>query len=148
MNKLFEQFTEDIKGKFTEAFAKEDFTDFMQKTKAAADSGNFKVIISTPAVDRQGDSVDQNLWDLNNYLNNPVVLWGHDYFSLPIGIATSIEKQIVENQVVLVAEGKFAPAEANPFAQQVRALYEAGMVRATSVGFIPASMRMDGQGEK
>ena len=42
MNKLFEQFTNDIKGKFSEAFAKEDFANFMQKTKAAADSGNFR----------------------------------------------------------------------------------------------------------
>ncbi len=48
----------------------------------------------------------------------------------------------------LVAEGKFAPAEANPFAQQVRALYDAGIVRATSVGYIPAGARMDGMSDK
>jgi len=148
MNKLFEQFTEEAKAKFAAAFATDEFASFIQKTKAATESGTFRVIISTPATDRQGDSVDQNLWDLGNYLSNPVVLWGHDYFSLPIGIATSIEKQMVAGQPVLVAEGKFAPAEANPFAQQVRALYDAGIVRATSVGFIPASARMDGQSEK
>ena len=148
MNKLFEQFTNEAKAKFSAVFATEEFANFIQKTKAATDSGTFRVIISTPAIDRQGESVDQNLWDLSNYLGNPVVLWAHDYYSLPIGIATNIEKQIIDNQAVLVAEGKFAPAEANPFAQQVRALYESGIVRATSVGFIPSSARMDGLSEK
>src|SRR5947209_7507434 len=128
MKNLFEQFTDEAKATFSAAIATEPFIDFIEKTKAATDSGTFRVIISTPAVDRQGDSVDQNLWDLNNYNNNPVVLWAHDYSSLPIGIATSIEKQIVNGQPVLVAEGKFAPAEANPFAQQVRTLYESGIV--------------------
>ena len=103
---------------------------------------------STQDMDRQGDAVDQNLWDLTNYLNNPVVLWAHDYSSLPIGMATNIEKQTVAGQTVLVAEGKFAPAEANPFAQQVRTLYDAGIVRATSVGFIPNTMRMDGKSDQ
>jgi hypothetical protein len=57
----------------------------------------------------------------------------HDYSSLPIGMSTNI---YVESGK-LVAEGKFAPADANPFAQQVRKLYDLGMVNATSVGFIP-----------
>ena len=148
MNKLFEQFTQEAKAKFTATFATKEFASFIQKTKASNDSGTFKVIISTQAMDRQGESVDQNLWDLTNYLNNPVVLWAHDYNSLPIGVATSIEKQTVAGETVLVAEGKFAPADANPFAQQVRSLYDAGIVRATSVGFIPNSMRMDGKSEQ
>ena len=148
MNKTFELFTNEAREKFTAAFATQEFSDFIAKTKAATDSGTFRVIISTAAPDRQGDSVDQNLWDLNNYLNNPVVLWAHDYYSLPIGVATKIEKQNVAGADVLVAEGKFAPADANPFAQQVRALYDAGIVRATSVGFIPNSARMDGKSDQ
>jgi len=148
MNKLFEQFTEEAKAKFTAVIATDEFASFIQKTAAATDSGTFRTIISTQSTDRQGDSVDQNLWDLENYQNNPIVLWAHDYSSLPIGMATKIEKQTVAGETVLVAEGKFAPAEANPFAQQVRALYDAGIVRATSVGFIPSSARMDGKSEQ
>ena len=148
MNKLFELFTEEAKAKFTAVIATDEFASFIQKTAAATDSGTFRTIISTQSTDRQGDSVDQNLWDLENYQNNPIVLWAHDYSSLPIGMATKIEKQTVAGETVLVAEGKFAPAEANPFAQQVRALYDAGIVRATSVGFIPSSARMDGKSEQ
>jgi len=148
MNKTFELFTNEARAKFTATLETVEFSDFIAKTKAATDSGTFRVIISTAAPDRQGDSVDQNLWDLSNYLNNPVVLWAHDYYSLPIGVATKIEKQNVAGADVLVAEGKFAPADANPFAQQVRALYDAGIVRATSVGFIPNSARMDGKSDQ
>lgn len=28
--------------------------------------------------DRQGEIVDQATWDVKNYMNNPVILWGHD----------------------------------------------------------------------
>lgn len=107
---------------------------FIEKTKAASeDSGSFKIVISTADTDRQGESVSQNGWDLSFYKMNPIVLWAHDYSALPIGTCTKIE--VVDGK--LVAEGKFAPADANPFAQQVRRLYELGMVNATSVGFIP-----------
>lgn len=145
MNKLFELFTTEARAKFLAAISTDEFTSFIEQTKSATDSGTFRVVISTPAVDRQGDSVDQNLWDLSNYLNNPVVLWAHDYSSLPIGVCTGIQKQNVGGQPVLIAEGKFAPTE---FAQQVRKLYEADIVRATSVGFIPATARMDGKSEQ
>lgn len=110
-------------------------TDLIAQTKAAEDkdSGTFRVIISTSDIDRQGESVDQKGWDLTFFKMNPIVLWAHDYAQLPIGVATSVEVKDGK----LVAEGKFAPADANPFAQQVRKLYDLGMVNTTSVGFIP-----------
>lgn len=107
----------------------------IMKTKSSSDSdsGTFKVIVSTADVDRQGESVSQAGWDLSFYKSNPVVLWAHDYASLPIGVCTSIDVKDGK----LVAEGKFAPADANPLAQQIRKLYDLGMVNTTSVGFIP-----------
>lgn len=104
----------------------------IDQIKASEDSGSFEVVISTADIDRQGEVVDQGGWDLNFYKLNPVVLWGHDYHSLPIGVTDSIE--IRDGK--LIAKGRFAPAEANPFAQQVRKLYDLKIVRATSVGFI------------
>lgn len=110
-------------------------TAIVSLTKSATDqdSGTFKVVASTSDTDRQGESVKQDGWDLAFFKANPVVLWAHDYGALPIGMCTSIEVKDGK----LVAEGKFAPAEANPFAQQVRKLYDLGMVNTTSVGFIP-----------
>ncbi len=111
--------------------------EFLEKMKAAGDdAGRFEVIISTADQDRQGEIIDQNGWDLAHYKNNPVVLWGHNYTGLPIGVTDSIELKDGK----LVASGRFAPEDANPFAQQVRRLYEAKILRTTSVGFIAKEM--------
>lgn len=132
MNETLKQFTEDLKKELVAAISTDEIKAFVAKTLEAQDAGTFEVIISTNDVDRSGDVVDQAGWDLANYKNNPVVLYGHDYYSLPIGICESIE--VVGNN--LVAKGRFAPADANPFAQQVRKLYDLKILRTTSVGFI------------
>lgn len=101
--------------------------------KAGADGDVFSIIASTSAIDRQGDSVDQSGWDLKNYNKNPVLLWAHDYTELPIGkvVSARVEKG------KLIADFVFASEEANPKAQQIKRLYEEGIVNASSVGFIP-----------
>ena len=130
------QVTDAFKKALDEAMETSAFKDVVEATKAADDSGTFEVVISTADIDRSGESVSQDGWNLELYKMNPIVLWGHDYYSLPIGVCDSIE--LVEGK--LVAKGRFAPAEANPFAQQVRRLYDAKIVRATSVGFIVSEM--------
>ncbi len=142
MNEILKKFSEEAKAKLVAALSTTEVADFIAKTKAADESGRFRVVISTADLDRQGEIVDQNGWDLNNYLQNPVVLWGHDYYALPIGVCDKISIEDIGNgRQGLVAEGKFAPADANPFAQQVRKLYDAGIVRTTSVGFIVGEMQ-------
>lgn len=132
MNETLTKLTDEVGKKISEAFSSQSFKEFVEQTKAATDTGTFEVIISTSDMDRQGESVNQNGWDLEYYKKNPVVLWGHDYYSLPIGVCDSIE--LVEGK--LIAKGRFAPESANPFAQQVRRLYDLKIIRATSVGFI------------
>lgn len=135
MKNDIKQLTKESSDALIAAITSASIKNLIEKTKSAndTDSGNFKIIVSTADIDRQGESVNQNGWDLTFYKLNPIVLWAHDYASLPIGMATKIEV----NDGKLIAEGKFAPAEANPFAQQVRKLYDLGMLNATSVGFIP-----------
>ncbi|GIW70330.1 MAG: hypothetical protein KatS3mg101_1077 [Patescibacteria group bacterium] len=133
MEEILKKLTKEIKQEIKKHLQTKEMQDFIEQTKAAEDSGSFEVIISTADIDRQGESIDQNGWDLSFYKLNPVVLWAHDYYSLPIGITTDIK---IEDGK-LIAKGIFAPAEANPFAQQVRRLYDLKIVRATSVGFIP-----------
>ena len=131
----FIKLSEDIKAKIDERLKSSEFSDFLKKANDADENetGTFEVIISTDDLDRQGESVDQNGIDLTYYRMNPVVLWAHDYSSLPIGTCTDIR---IEGGKT-IAKGKFASMAANPFAQQVRKLYDEGIVRATSVGFIP-----------
>ena len=135
MNEKYKKLTDDFKKEFATKLASPTFAEFLVKAKDASadDSGTFDVVVSTADRDRQNEIVMQDGWDLSFYKLNPVVLWAHDYSTLPIGVCTSI----AVDGGKLVAQGKFAPASANPFAQQVRMLYELGMVKTTSVGFIP-----------
>ncbi len=132
MNHL--KITEELAAKMQEAIEK--MAPVAASIKEAAESGTFEVVVSTEDQDRQGEIVRQDGWNLDRYKQNPIVLWAHDYSSLPVGVAESIE--VVNGK--LTAKGRFASAEANPFAQQVRKLYDAGILRTTSVGFIPTTM--------
>jgi hypothetical protein len=137
--KLTEQVAADIRARIKSM----DFGAIEKIRKAKEENGTFDVIISTEDIDRSGEIVKQNGWELANYKNNPIVLWGHDYYSLPVGVCT--ETYLTEKNGVpaLGAKGVFLSAEINPFAQQVRKLYEfgigkgAGVGCTTSVGFIP-----------
>src|ERR1700686_680785 len=120
-----------------------DFGAFEKLGKAKDQNGTFDVIISTEDTDRSGEIVKQNGWELKNYKNNPIVLWGHDYYALPIGVCNETYLTEKDGVPALGARGIFLSADINPFAQQVRKLYEfgigkgAGVGCTTSVGFIP-----------
>jgi len=86
---------------------------------------------STPDVDRYGDVIEMEGWELDNYLQNPVFLWAHDYKQPPIGKAVAVEK----TSKGLVFRIKFAEPEVYPFADTIFKLYLGGYLRATSVGF-------------
>lgn len=128
----FQKLTDEIKEKISLQLKTKEVQEMLAKIKNSEDSGNFEVIISTGDIDRAGESIDPRGWDLEFYKSNPVVLWAHDYLNLPVGMTESVEQKDGR----LIARGKFAPVEANPFAQQVRKLYDAGFVRTASVGFI------------
>lgn len=100
------------------------------KKKTFVGEGEFEVVATTEGVDRDGEVIKVSAWDFTNFQKSPVLLWGHDYGSLPIGAVTDIR---VEGTSV-IAKGVFARSE---FAQEVRALYDDGFVKTVSVGFIP-----------
>jgi len=137
--KLTPQLAEDIRTRVKALSASQ----IEKLAKSKNDNGTFDVIISTEDLDRAGEIVRQDGWELTNYKNNPIVLWGHDYYSLPIGVCTETYKTNVHGVPATGAKGVFYPADINPFAQQVRRMYEYGVKSGvgvgctTSVGFIP-----------
>jgi len=128
MLKIKTELADKIKSQLTE----KKFQEVMAIIKAQGDDRSFKVIASTSSIDRDNEIIDQSGWELANYLKNPVILWAHDSRALPIGMATKVYLEGGN----LVVEGKFAPAEANPVAEQVFQLYKRGYVKTVSVGFI------------
>ena len=101
----------------------------------AADTGQKAVgpvtfVLSTDDVDRHGDVVSADGWRLEAYLQNPVLLWAHDYRHPVIGRAASVWSEPHR----LLAKMEFAPSA---FAQEVATLYASGFQRGVSVGFRP-----------
>jgi HK97 family phage prohead protease len=86
---------------------------------------------STAEVDRYGDVIEVEGWDLKNYQKNPVFLWAHDYRQPPVGKALKVAK----TDQGLLFHVKFATAEEYPFADTIYKLYLGGYLKATSVGF-------------
>lgn len=131
MNEEVKKFTEEIRVQLAARFASNEVKEVIDATTKGSDSdlGTFQVVITTENVDRYGEVIKLDGWELEHYRNSPVVLWGHDHHTLPIGMATSVEA--IDGK--MIASGKFAPHE---HAQTIRKLYDMGMMRATSVGFI------------
>jgi HK97 family phage prohead protease len=102
------------------------------------DDRSIDVVASTDAVDRHDEVVEQ-VWQLDRYRANPVVLYAHASRELPIGQASGVE---VEGNA-LRATLRFVTAEANPLAERVWQSLKQGSLRAVSVGFVPHSFRFE-----
>lgn len=111
-------------------------------TRGPEGERRLSLTISTAGQDREGDTIALDGWKLEAYARNPVVLWAHDYRSLPIARAA---KTRIEDGV-LKADAVFPPAEMHPFSAKIYDLAAAGFINASSVGFIPQkwSFRKDG----
>ena len=112
--------------------------------RASGASRKIDFTLSTHGVDRDGDSI-KGPWILTNYRKNPVVLFAHDYKSLPVARCTSISSA----SGALIATAEFADADLSPVADQVFRMLTAGFLKAVSVGFKPIdtpTLAPDGQG--
>ena len=93
---------------------------------------------STEGVDRMGDIIRVKGWQLDAYKNNPVLLFGHDSSSLPIGKATKIRKgRSVTGMKSLLIDEVYHEADINPESELVWRMVENGALPGRSVGFLP-----------
>lgn len=99
----------------------------------AGDGRKMTFTISTASVDRMGDTVSVDGWNLDAYVKNPVILWAHDSTSLPVGKATRVWK----DNGKLKAEAEFTPPGVARFNDTVYEMLKGGFLNATSVGFAP-----------
>jgi HK97 family phage prohead protease len=99
--------------------------------KAVAD-GEYEFVASDESVDRYGDIVAIDGWELANYKRNPVVLYQHQNSS-PVGIS----KKVWIEDKQLKARIKLADEGTSPFIDSLRKLMDQKILRAVSVGFMP-----------
>ena len=124
--------------------------------KAAPEKGRvIRFIASDESLDRDGDIVTAAGWKLDNYLKNPVVLYGHNYYSLPVGKAENVLIDAAARQLVI--DVKFptveelstgTPSEHALFVDSVYNLAKLGLLNAVSVGFrgLKTEPILDGDG--
>lgn len=99
------------------------------------EGSNFDFVLSDENPDRMGDIVTVDGWDLKNFKRNPVALFNHDKNS-PIGVWKSIKVDGKQLKATL----EFAAPGTSPRIDEIRALVEQNILRATSVGFLPHKM--------
>jgi len=106
---------------------------------------NYEFTASTSTVDRDGEVIDAKGWDLKNFKKNPVIMYAHDYRSLPIGKAPKVwlTGGKLKNTVSFPPEGTYE------FADIVERLVDTGYLKTESVGFIPDPDKIiEGDGKK
>ena len=94
--------------------------------------------INSDHVDRDREVVLPGGAKLTAYRKNPVVLYGHNYDSLPIGKSLWVKKTKEEGRDILTAKVKFASTQ---FANEVFELVADGFLSTASIGFIPDDFR-------
>ena len=97
-----------------------------------------RVTLTTPARDRQGDVIVPTGARLRWFRANPVVLWAHRCDLPPIGRVDPDSLRVSEQGIeadVLFDEGSVVGRE-------VYGLYDRGVMRAWSVGFIPLKWKV------
>jgi len=89
-------------------------------------------ILSDATPDRMGDVIEADGWDLNNFAKNPIALFNHRS-DFPIGRWTQL--RTANGQ--LRSHLQLAPKGTSPRIDEIRALVDADILRAVSVGFLP-----------
>jgi len=103
-----------------------------------------RFIGSDESLDRDGDTISIDGWDVSAYMKNPVVIYGHDYSSLPIARTVSVTPDKRTRQLLFdikfptIEELSSNPATPSEHALRVDAIYnmaKAGILNTVSVGF-------------
>ncbi len=103
----------------------------------------YEFTASTSDIDRDGEVIEVTGWDLKNFKKNPIILYAHNYSSLPIGKATKVG--VRDGKLINTVE--FPPPGTYEFADIVERLVDTGYLNTESVGFVPKEWS-DGDGTK
>lgn len=97
-------------------------------------------IASTDVVDRQGESINIDGWDLSEYRKNPVVLWSHNPFEPAIG-TSKVGFKTVDGKKALVFTPSFH--KKSELSKLISELVDDKVIKASSVGFLPVESEGD-----
>jgi len=98
--------------------------------KSLAEKRQIRVIAASGRADRVGDIIDIKGIETQNFMKNPVILWAHDHYSLPV--AKAIEVGIEKGKLVMLLQ--FATYEEYAFADTVYRMILGGYLNGVSIG--------------
>jgi len=116
---------------YNKKFIDLDFKDFNVENE---EEYIVEAIISTKGVDREGEVVLPEGCNYTEFLKTGTVLFDHDQ-SKPIAKTLSIRK----NSEYITAKFQFSATDS--FSQKIYNLIKEGIIKATSIGFIPTKRR-------
>jgi HK97 family phage prohead protease len=95
-----------------------------------AEERSVRFVASDETVDRYGDVIMADGWQLAQFRKNPVFLWMHSH-AAPIGTVPDVKVEGTQ----LIARAKFAPTGVSELADSLWAMVKSKVLRAVSVGF-------------
>ena len=101
--------------------------------KAGADG---RMIATTPAADRDKDRVLPMGAQLDNFVKNPVLMYGHNYRDPWALIGKVGDLQVDAGGITFLPELRDPASDSDPMTV-IRALWEQKLLRAASIGFTP-----------
>lgn len=106
----------------------------------ATDKGP-EFVLSTETLDRHGTILKADGWELDRFMQNPILAFQHKTGSNDPDDILGTWSDVRVEDGKLVGRANFEDADLNPKADKVRRKIEAGTLRAVSVGFIPHEWR-------
>lgn len=114
---------------------KKFFASVPEVKKIDEDARTIEHIISTGSEDRDGDTINPKGWILDEFLKNPVVLFGHRHDLPPIARAVKLKASEKGLETLTL----FPPKGISPVSDTVFDLNRLGFLRSWSVGFDPVT---------
>ena len=114
------------------------FTKGMAESFKDGDTKERLFVASDAVEDRHGEIIAQDGWNLKNYKANPVIQWAHNPSEPAIATAEKIGFRTVKGKKKLVYSPVFH--RKTPMSNYIADLVDAGVIKASSVGFKPVEM--------
>lgn len=102
-------------------------------------AGTIRMTMTTDQEDRDKDIVKQEGLDLKEFLKNPAAPFAHNSRDFPVGQWKDVKAEL--GGKVKRHEGTLALTKGDPVGDRLLIHFEAGSVRACSIGFAPKTIR-------
>jgi len=94
----------------------------------------YNFIMSDETIDRDGEIIKVDGWDVKNYKSNNILLWGHRHDIPGIGV---VGKVVTEDGKLVAKKVRFASPGIYELADTIHGLVDDGVLKAVSVGYMP-----------